>query len=499
MKLFRFKGGIHPNDKKDLTADCAIEALPLPKLLRIPLQQHIGAPAEPIVAKGDWVKKGDLLAVGQGMVSATIHAPTSGRIVGLGRYQAPHASGLPGRTLTLKPDGKDEWGETLPPMDPYAVDPSEIAKRVAACGVVGMGGATFPSAVKLNLRARYELHTLLINGAECEPYLTCDDRLMREHTAEVLDGILIMAQALGTPRVIIAVEANKPRAIAALRDAVGKRADASDAEVTVAKVPTQYPMGSEKHLVRTVTGLETPARALTADLGIVVHNTATAYAVHQAVRLGRPLIDRIVTVSGEAVVRRGNFRVLIGTTVADLVAHCGGFDGEPAKLLLGGPMMGQPLPDTKAPIVKGSNGVLALSEKEAAPRQAGACIRCASCVSACPCGLLPLEMASRIRAEELDSAVDIGLMDCVSCGSCAYICPSNIPLVQYFNYAKGRLTETQRAKHKQEETKRLATARTERMEKIAAEKRAAMEKRKAEQRAKKAAAEAAAQKESVSA
>ncbi|GAB6051915.1 electron transport complex subunit RsxC [Magnetospira thiophila] len=481
MKLFSIRGGVHPKGYKELAAHAPIQAIGLPALLRIPLQQHIGAPAEPVVKKGDWVRKGQLLAVGQGMVSAPVHAPTSGQIKAIGRYVAPHPSGLPGRTITLKPDGKETWTDDLPPpLDPERATAEEIAERVAQSGIVGLGGATFPSAVKLNLGQRYELHTLVINGSECEPYLTCDDRLMRDRGPQVVEGIALMRRALGLKKVIVAIETNKPEALKAMKAAAAELAD-----FHVVGVPTRYPMGSEKHLVQTLTGLETPARGLTADIGVVVHNAATAYAVHEAVRHGRPLISRIVTLSGGAMARPGNFEVLIGTPIQHLIDAAQGLTEADARLILGGPMMGQPLISTKAPIIKGTNGVLALSYAESNADNAQPCIRCASCVEACPCGLMPLEMAARIRKEQLDAAVEQGLMDCVACGSCSYVCPSRIPLVQFFNYAKGRLTVVQRAKHKQGETKRLAEARNERMEAIAQAKKEAMAKRQAERAAKK--------------
>jgi electron transport complex protein RnfC len=489
MKLFRIRGGIHPQERKELAADKPIETAPLPALLRIPLQQHIGAPAFGVVAKGAEVKKGQLIASARGTVSANVHAPTSGRIVAIGRFVAPHASGLPGQTITLRPDGRDEWGELAPPIDAFNAAPEMIARRVAEFGIVGMGGATFPSAVKLNLRNRHQLDTLVINGAECEPYLTCDDRLMRERAAEVIDGVRIMRHALGVRTAIIAIESNKPEAFKALMTLVHRHAWP---DLKVVQVPTQYPMGSEKHLVQTLTGKETPARALTADIGIVVHNAATAYAVHEAVRHGKPLISRLVTVSGGAMARPANLEVAIGTPIAHLIEHCGGFCAEPARLLLGGPMMGANIVSTRAPIVKGSNGILALSAAEMPPSDERPCIRCTSCVSACPCGLAPLDMAARIRGEELDGAVAIGLLDCIACGSCAWVCPAHIPLVQYFNYAKGKLTADQRAKHKQEETKRLVAIRAERMEKVRLAKEAQMAKMKAEREAAKQAQAAAA-------
>lgn len=489
MKLFKIRGGVHPHDNKHLAAGQAIEDLPMPALLHIPLQQHIGAPAKPAVRRGQQVAKGELLAFSQGAISAPVHAPTSGRVMGVGSYPAHHASGLSVRTVTLKPDGEDRWSDEIQGVpDPFALAPEEIAARVAAAGIVGMGGATFPSAVKLNLRTRYRLHTLVINGAECEPYLTCDDRLMREHAEQVVDGVRIMAHALGVDRIIVAIENNKPEAQAAMALAASM-----DSRIRIARLPTRYPMGSEKHLVQALTGRETPARGLTADIGVVVHNGATAFAVHEALRSGRPLVSRVVTVSGGAVSRPHNLRVPLGARVQDLLEHCGGFAEQPARLISGGPMMGQPLPSTRVPMVKGSNGVLALTTAEVARGEPMPCIRCATCVQACPCGLVPLDMAAHTRTGDLEGAVSLGLMDCIGCGSCAYVCPAHIPLVQYFNYAKGEMAARGRAKQKMTETKRLAEQRSARMEAIKQAKREAMAKRKHEAAAKKAAETAAAE------
>ncbi|MCG7985582.1 MAG: electron transport complex subunit RsxC [Candidatus Thiodiazotropha lotti] len=481
FKLFKIRGGVHPDDRKQLSAGQAIEKLPMPPLLHIPLQQHIGAPAESLVRRGDEVKKGQLLARNQGAISAPVHAPTSGRIMGVGGYPAHHPSGLSVRTITLKPDGEDEWLDKLEPCDDYyQLSPEEIADRVARAGIVGMGGATFPSAVKLNLRKRYRLHTLVINGAECEPYLTCDDRLMREQAMQVVEGVKLMARALDVDHILFAIENNKPDAQASIREA----AKGTDI-ITVVGLPTRYPMGSEKHLVQTLVGKETPARGLTADIGVVVHNVATARAVYDAIALGRPLISRVMTVTGESIQDPKNIEVLIGTPLNNLIDFCGGFSEVPERLISGGPMMGQPLPSLRVPAVKGSNGLLALSDKANKTTTEMPCIRCASCVNACPCGLVPLDMANHIKAGSLDSSVKLGLLDCIACGSCAYVCPSHIPLVQYFNYAKGELASRQRTQHKQNETKRLAEARTERMEKIKRAKREAMAKRKKEMEEKK--------------
>lgn len=485
-RWFRIRGGVHPKDRKDLSAEREAREMTMPDMLYIPLQQHIGAPAEAIVRIGEHVKKGQLLARAQGRVSAPVHAPTSGEIVAIGRHPAPHPSGLAIRTITLRADGRDEWAPLPPPMDPDGAPPEDIARRVGESGIVGMGGATFPSAVKLNLRERYTIETLLINGAECEPYLTCDDRLMREHADEVLDGINAMRRALGAGKAVVAIENNKPRAIAAM--ALSAQAFS---RIRVVAVPTRYPMGSEKHLVHALTGRETPARGLTADIGVVVHNPATAFAVHEAVRRGRPLIRRIVTVSGEGVKDPTNLWVPIGTRIAEVIAFAGGLRDETSRLLLGGPMMGTPLTDTDIPIVKASGGILALPREDGAS-QPRPCIRCARCVDACPSGLMPLEMALRVRKEDLQGAIGYGLLDCVGCGACAYTCPSRIPLVQYFNYAKGKMAAEQREAHRATEIKRLVEARTERMERLAQAKKEALAKRMAARKsAKKQSGEAA--------
>ena len=475
MKLFPVRGGIHPDYRKEQTSEKAIVAMPLPAALYIPLQQHIGAPAEALVKPDDQVRKGQMIGRNQGAVSATQHAPTSGRIVSVTEIPAPHPSGLATLSIVIEPDGRDEWAELPEPItDPFAADMQTINARVAASGIVGMGGAAFPSAIKLNLGAQKKLHTLLLNGAECEPYLSCDDRVMREYADEVIDGARIMAHALGVAKIVAGIEDNKPQAITSM-----SRAAAPFSEIEVVAVPVQYPMGSERHLVQAITGRETPARMVTADLGIVVHNVATARAIHHAVRFGRPLIARVVTVSGSAVREPQNVEVCIGTKIGDLIEFCGGFSDRPERVVNGGPMMGLPLPSLDVPVVKGTSGILALTAEEISDRPTSACIRCGTCITICPCGLSPVEMASFIRKDNMEIAARLGVMDCISCGSCSWVCPSHIPLVHYFNYAKGMLNEQERERRKNERIKTLVEARTLRIEKAAEAKKAALAAKKA--------------------
>ncbi|MEI8394774.1 MAG: electron transport complex subunit RsxC [Rhodospirillaceae bacterium] len=465
MKVFPVQGGVHLEYRKELTRDLAIEIMPAQRMLCVPLHQHVGAAAEPVVQSGQPVKKGQLLAAAvYGTLSAPIHAPTSGHVVDIINSLAPHPSGLTQKTILLRSDGKDTWGELPAPLeDPFSATSKEINSRVAAAGIVGLGGAAFPSAVKLNLRSGHTLDMLLLNGAECEPYLTCDDRVMQEHAAEVIDGARIMAHALQTDCIRVAIEENKPQAIKIMGEA------GAPFGITVVPVPVRYPMGSAHHLVKAVTGRETPAHGRTASVGVLVHNVGTARAIHHAIRFGRPLISRVITISGGAMNRGLNIEVPLGTLVSDLIAHCGGFkDGRmPHRIISGGPMMGHALPGLDVPVVKGTCGILALTAEETNEQPAGPCIRCGACVSACPSGLVPLEMAAYIIHENLEAAGRSGVGDCISCGSCSYICPSHIPLMHYFEYANGRLRAQERERRKYEQIKQLAEARRARLERIA--------------------------------
>ncbi len=484
-KLATPNWGVHPDDHKRPAADAPLRILPLPARLYVPLQQHVGQPGRPIVLVGQKVLKGELIAEAQGNISAPIHAPTSGTVVAIGEITAPHPSGLPFASIAIEPDGDERAVELPIPADPFALAPAEITRLVAAAGVVGLGGATFPSAVKLALGKRSEVTTLIVNGGECEPYLSCDDRVMRDFAAAVIDGVRLMMHAMGAGKALVGIEDNKPEAIVAMR-----KAAAPFPEIKIRPVPARYPMGSDRQLIQTLTGKEVPSDCRAADIGVLVNNVSTANAVHRAIRLGEPLIRRIVTLSGGAIWQPGNILAPIGTLVSDLLTFAG-LKSEPARLLMGGPMMGAVLPHANVPIVKGTAGILAFNEEEIITPEAGPCIRCGNCTRACPIGLLPLEMAANIRADNLSAAEAFGLSDCIACGCCAYICPSHIPLVQYFTHAKGELSAQSRSRLRNEATKRLARERAERLEREVIEKAAAAAKRKAERAAQKAAAKAA--------
>jgi electron transport complex protein RnfC len=486
MERFVSRWGVHPDDHKRPAADAPVRRMPMPARLYVPLLQHIGTAARPVVLVGQTVLKGQLIAEPQGMVSAAIHAPTSGTVVAIGEIVAPHPSGLPLVAVTIAADGEDRWADLVGASDPFALDPLEIGKRVARAGVVGMGGAAFPSSVKLTGSLRAKITTLIVNGGECEPYLSCDDRLMRDRAAEIVDGIRIALHATGAGAALVGIEDNKPEAIAAM-----SLAAAAHAEIKVMPVPARYPMGSEKQLILTLTGREVPAMGRPSDIGVLVHNVGTLVAVREAIRFGRPLVSRLVTLNGGAMRAPGNIEVPIGALVEEVVAFANGLKETPARLLMGGPMMGMQLPDPRVPVVKGTSGILALTAAEVAEREPSPCIRCGGCVKACPVGLLPLEMAHRIASADFSGAVSFGLKDCIACGCCAYICPARIPLVQYFNHAKGELAAQERAKLRAEAAKKLSVARAERIERETREKAEAAARRKAERDAARAAGDAA--------
>ena len=492
IKLWDIHGGIHPEENKTQSTQQPIRKGPLPKKLYLPLQQHIGAPSELLVKEGDRVLKGQCIAQASGFVSASLHAPTSGTITAIETRAVPHPSGLTAPTVILESDGKDEWTELNPIGDFRQLDPMDLVTHIRDHGIAGMGGAGFPSAVKLSTKEG-QIDTLIINGAECEPYITSDHLLMREKAQQVIEGIAILGHILKVKRCIIGVEDNKQDAANALKAELTKVQNTLAFPVIVAVIPTKYPSGGEKQLIQILTGKEVPHGSIPADLGIVCQNVGTTAAIAQAVTEGIPLISRITTVTGEAVADKGNFETLLGTSIEDLLYHCATDHDDLSRLVMGGPMMGFTLHSTDLPVVKTTNCILAATEQELPqPAPAQDCIRCGMCAEACPVELLPQQLYWFSRAKEFDKAKHFNLFDCIECGACSFVCPSHIPLVQYYRFAKGSIRQEEQDHIKSERAKQKFEARQARLAKEEAEKEAKRQAR-AEAAAKaKAAKEAAA-------
>ncbi len=482
-KIWDIHGGVHPPENKIQSLGRGIESAGIPPQLIHPLSQHIGAPAAPIVEVGQRVLKGQMIAEAKGFVSVPIHAASSGTVSAIESREIPHPSGLNAPCIVIDTDGKDEWIEHEGVADYQALDKSTLLSIIRHAGIAGMGGAGFPSAVKLSTREDAKIDTLIINGTECEPYITADDILMRERADQIIAGVKVLQHLIQpSEQTLIGVEDNKEEGIVALRAA----AEGSSIEVVV--FPTKYPSGGEKQLIQILTGREVPSGGLPADVGIVCQNIGTCVAIHRAISLGEPLISRITTVTGEACSKPGNFEVLLGTPV-DYLLTLGGFNKDHcSRLVMGGPMMGFTLHDSSVPVVKTTNCLLAPTKKELPPPPpAQACIRCGLCAEACPASLLPQQMYWFARGKEYEKLEEHNLFDCIECGACSYACPSNIPLVQYYRASKSEIRKQQQEKVKSEHAKARFEARQERIEREEAEKEA---RRKARQEAakKKAAA-----------
>ena len=474
QKLWRFNGGVHLDEHKSESLQTPIDRLPVPNFLQVQMRQHIGVANEPVVQVGERVRKGQVLALAQGAISAPVHAPTSGVITRIESMPIPHVSGVPARCIEIESDGLDEWGERIEHHDFRALSPQEVCTVLHESGVVGLGGALFPTAVKLAAQ-HSALDTLVINGAECEPYISCDQALMAERAADIVSGIEIAAYALQTQRVLIGVEDNKPDSIAALRAALKD----VDLDIQLAAVPTLYPTGGERQLVKVMTSKEVPAGGLPADIGVRVINVATAFAVYRAVRFGEPLISRIVTVSGDAVAHPGNLEVLIGTPINVLIEHCGGYTSDVSQLTMGGPMMGFALPSDELPVIKSTNCLIASSVKSVEKLRQLPCIRCGECARACPANLLPQQLYWYAKARDLPKVQEYNLADCIECGACAYVCPSHIPLVQYYRYAKSEIADETRNREQADAARLRFEAREARLEAIKRDKEARMAKKRA--------------------
>jgi len=442
LKTFS-KGGVHPPENK-LSANKPIQELGLPTHVTIPLGMHLGVPAKAIVQKGDTVKVGQLIAEKNGFVSANIHSPYSGKVAKIDK--ALDASGYTRDAIFIDVEG-DEWMDTIDRSDALKItcelSPEEILQRISEAGIVGLGGATFPSHVKLAVPRGKTAEYLIINGVECEPYLTADHVLMMEKAEELLVGIHILQKGLQVEKAIIGIENNKPDAIAKLSELAKKYTG-----IRVQALKVQYPQGGEKQLINAVIGREVPSGALPIEVGAVVFNVGTAYAVYEAVQKNKPLFERIVTVTGKSVKETANFKVRIGTPVSQLIEKAGGLPDDTGKVINGGPMMGKALASTEVPIVKGSSGILIMKQTEAQRKPVEPCIRCAKCVSVCPMGLEPyllMSMGQKGLHERLERDK---VMDCIECGSCSYICPSSRPLLDYIRLGKSEVGKIIRSRKK---------------------------------------------------
>ncbi|MBB1325981.1 electron transport complex subunit RsxC [Pseudoalteromonas sp. SR45-1] len=456
--VWAFPGGIHPPQQKSLSNSASITRLPLPDKLIVALKQHIGANGKLLVEKGQHVLKGQPLTEPAANWSVPVHAPSSGVVTDIAPMPSAHPSALPELSVIIEPDGKDEWVALNKNKNPAELSHDELINIIHQAGISGMGGAGFPTYVKADTKQPIEF--LIVNAVECEPYITADDVLMREHAKEVIQGIEIMQQLLNPTLCIVGIEDNKPEAIAAM-----KQAAEHNSKIIIQTVPTIYPSGGEKQLIKLLTNREVPSIGIPADIGILVHNTGTLFAVQQAVYEGKPLIERIVTVTGNTIHKPGNVWALLGTEIKHLL-DCQGFSPVPQQsVVMGGPMMGFTLPTVRIGIVKTTNCILAPDHKELAePGPEKACIRCSACADACPASLLPQQLQWFAKSKEYDKLQEHNLFDCIECGACAYVCPSEIPLVQYYRIAKVEIKEQQADKIKADRAKERFDARKERLE-----------------------------------
>lgn len=479
-KLFGFNGGVKPDTHKNESARTPIARAPLPARLIVPLRHNTRAIARCIVEPGQKVLKGERIGIAEGVLGTAVHAPTSGTVLEVTDHVMPHPSGLPTGCVVIEPDGEERWIEREP-FDYRNANRQTMLDRLRDAGIVGMGGAAFPSHIKVGTEKH--IQTLILNGAECEPWITSDDRLMRERAPAILRGAEILRELVGAERILIGVEDNKPEALAAMREAATQLQPAPE----VVAVPTLYPAGGEKQLIRVLTGIEIPHGKLGTEFGVQCFNVGTAEAVHHAFDLGEPLISRVVTLTGN-VATPGNWEVLIGTPVEDLLPLV-----EPRtdtdRYLLGGPMMGFAMPDLSVPVVKGTNCIIAASPALfPPPPPEQPCIRCGACAEVCPADLQPFELYWFSRSRNFGKAQEYHLFDCIECGCCAYVCPSHIPLVDYYRFSKSEIWARERESRAADQARDRFEFRNYRQEREKAEKAAKLAAKAAETKAKLAAA-----------
>jgi electron transport complex protein RnfC len=464
VEVSHFHGGLKLEGHKQLSTRSAIATLPAQARYTIPLLQHIGKSGEVMVQVGEHVLKGQMLAQPKHMMSAPIHAPVSGTVIDIGDYPVPHPSGLSAACIVIENDFKDEWVARTPVGDEaYHMTPSSLRRIIRDAGIVGLGGAGFPTAVK---QTEIDINTLIINGVECEPYITCDDMLMRERAREIVAGAEIIGHIIKAREVIIAIEDNKPEAIAAMQDAI---ADDITGYFRVQVVPTIYPSGGEKQLIKVLLNKEVPTNGLPNDIGVLCQNVGTAYAIYRAIYLGEPLLSRVVTLTGHGIQHPQNLDVAIGSSVAACIDFCGGYKDQHGEIIIGGPMMGFALQNTQLPITKLTNCLLTSGETDTTllPKTSShlPCIRCGRCVDVCPANLLPQQLYWYAGARNFERIVEYHLFDCIECGCCAYVCPSQIPLVQYYRFAKSEIWEQERQRKQADIARQRHEAHLARLEK----------------------------------
>lgn len=439
MHVVKFRGGVHPMEGKSLTSSKPLRIPPLLEKYIVPIRQNIGAPPTLCVKKGDLVKKGQRIAEPGGFVSVPLHSPTSGTVGDV--VEIIGVSGAAEQAVEIISDGKDEWGSGLESMGSWQnTDREKLKQRILDAGIVGMGGAAFPTHVKLSPPPEKNIDTLIINGAECEPFLTADHRLMLERSEAVLTGAAIAAKILKVDRIFIGIEKNKPDAIEKLTGLAGKY------KIQVVPLRVRYPQGAEKQLIYALTGRKVLEGGLPMDVGCVVMNSGTASAIHNAVCLGEPLIERITTVTGSPVADPANYLFRIGTPVSKALEFCGGVTTAPAKVIMGGPMMGFAQSNIDYPVSKNSSGILLMAPEEVEQFTGNPCIRCGRCASHCPMNLLVPQLSVMVESERFDLAEQNYVMDCLECGICAYVCPAKRPLVQHFRRAKAEIIAKRRKK-----------------------------------------------------
>lgn len=435
MGLLSFRGGIHPPHRKKATESLAIEDFPTPELVQIPLRQHIGAPSELCVAKGDEVKVGQLLAKAGSFVSANIHASVSGKIIKIGKQETGYGMDT---VVHIQNDGEYTISDDVKPYGDYKdYTGKEIISIIQEAGLVGMGGAGFPTHVKLSPPPEKQIDYVVLNGAECEPYLTCDHRLMLEQPEKIIKGLEIVLYALGVSQGRIGIENNKPDAIEVMKQYLKEG-------IQVCELKTKYPQGAEKQLISACTGKEVPSGGLPMDAGVVVLNVATCATIAQIFETGLPLIERVCTVTGEAITSPKNLRFRVGVRLRDLIDYCDGYREEPGKVILGGPMMGVAQFSDEIPAMKNTSGILCLTREQGELQPESACIKCGKCVGVCPIHLLPLQISAFSLKRDYDKAQEFNALDCIECGSCSYICPADRPLLQSIRVAKREIVAARR-------------------------------------------------------